>query len=195
MCNQYATTATQQASCSLGNKALSTGNHTIRFAVTGKSSSSTGYMVVIDQLALTATSGSTCTATTLREAAACKGRLIGTALEASHLGETAYVNAAREFNYATPGNEMKLDTIEPTQNQFSYGPADQIVNFATSNGMKIKGHKLVWHSQLPNWVNNMTNAKTLRAAMTDQSHHQGHAARGLLLGSRSPAPRARRARA
>lgn len=83
VCNQYATTATQQVSCSLANKALTAGDHTIRFTVTSKSSSSTGYMVVIDQLALTATSGggSTCTATTLKEAAACKGRLIGTALE------------------------------------------------------------------------------------------------------------------
>jgi endo-1,4-beta-xylanase len=180
VCNQYATTATQQVSCSLGNKALTAGNHTIRFTVTGKSSSSTGYMVVIDQLALTATSGggSTCTATTLKEAAACKGRLIGTTLEASHLGEAAYANAAREFNYATPGNEMKWDTTEPNQNQFSYGPADQIVNFATSNGMKVKGHTLVWHSQLPNWVNNMTNATTLRAAMTNHvtkvmQHYKG----------------------
>jgi len=55
-CNEYAATATQQVACSLGNKALSSGNHVIRFTVTGKSTSSAGYMAVIDQISITATS-------------------------------------------------------------------------------------------------------------------------------------------
>ena len=57
-CDQYAA-ATQQAACSLGNKTLTaTGNRTIRFTVTGKNPSSTGFMMVIDQISLTASGGS-----------------------------------------------------------------------------------------------------------------------------------------
>jgi lysophospholipase L1-like esterase len=55
VCDQYAAAASQQASCSLGNKTLTAGNHTIRFTVTGKNASSAGFMAVIDQVAMTAT--------------------------------------------------------------------------------------------------------------------------------------------
>jgi hypothetical protein len=53
-CNQYAATAAYKVACSLGNKTLTAGNHKIRFTVTGKSSSSSGYQMTVDQLALTA---------------------------------------------------------------------------------------------------------------------------------------------
>jgi hypothetical protein len=54
-CDEYAATAAYQVACSLGSKALGSGNHTIRFTVTGKSSASQGYMMVIDKIVLTAT--------------------------------------------------------------------------------------------------------------------------------------------
>lgn len=57
-CDQYAAAATQQKACALGNKTLTgTGNRTIRFTVTGKSPSSAGFMMVIDQISLTASGG------------------------------------------------------------------------------------------------------------------------------------------
>jgi lysophospholipase L1-like esterase len=57
-CDQYAATAAFQASCSLGSKTLTAGNHTIRFTVTGKNPSSAGFMMVIDQISLTTAGGS-----------------------------------------------------------------------------------------------------------------------------------------
>ena len=119
------------------------------------------------------TSGKTCgtTAATLKAAADCTGRLIGVALSSQHLSESGYATAAKEFNFTTPENEMKWDQIEPSKGQFSWSAADQIVNFASSNGMKVKGHTLVWYNQLPQWVSNLTNATDVRAAMV--AHIQG----------------------
>jgi endo-1,4-beta-xylanase len=111
------------------------------------------------------------TAASLREAAACTDRLIGAALSSQHLGESAYSAAAKEFNYVTCENEMKWDQIEPSRNGFSWNAADQIVNFATSNGMKVKGHTLVWYNQLPSWVSSLNTAAAVRDAMV--SHING----------------------
>ncbi|MER5185090.1 endo-1,4-beta-xylanase [Streptomyces sp. NPDC002896] len=111
--------------------------------------------------------GSAGAASTLGAAAAEKGRYFGTAVAASHLGESQYVSTLNtEFNSVTPENEMKWDAVEPTQNSFTYTSADQIVSHAQSKGMKVRGHTLVWYSQLPSWVSNL-GATDLRSAMNN----------------------------
>jgi endo-1,4-beta-xylanase len=113
-----------------------------------------------------ATSTNVCTVpATLEEAGACNNVLVGAALASSRLGEAAYATAAREHNYATPENEMKWDTVQGSSGQFNFGPGDQIVNFAEQNELAVKGHTLVWHSQLPAWVNNLTSESAVRSAM------------------------------
>ena len=56
-CDQYSATATQQVGCSLASKTLTSGNHAVRFTVTGKNPSSAGFMMVIDQISLTVPGG------------------------------------------------------------------------------------------------------------------------------------------
>ncbi|MFE9899278.1 endo-1,4-beta-xylanase [Streptomyces achromogenes] len=115
---------------------------------------------------------------TLGSAAAAKGRYFGTAVAANHLGESAYAGTLdREFNAVTPENEMKWDATEPTRNTFTFGAADQIAAHAQSQGMKLRGHTLVWHSQLPSWVSGL-GASDLRTAMNNHitqvmQHYKG----------------------
>jgi endo-1,4-beta-xylanase len=116
----------------------------------------------------TGTGGSkTCgtTAASLRAAAECTGRLIGAALSSQHINESGYATAAKEFNYVTCENEMKWDQIEPQKGQYSWNAADQIVSFATTNNMKVKGHTLVWYNQLPSWVQSLNSETAVRDAM------------------------------
>jgi endo-1,4-beta-xylanase len=102
----------------------------------------------------------------LKEAAARTGRLMGAALGAMHLMESDFAaTAAAELSFATPENEMKWATTEPVQNQFDFGPGDAVVAFAQQNGIQVKGHTLVWHSQLPSWVSAITDASTLHQVM------------------------------
>jgi endo-1,4-beta-xylanase len=73
---------------------------------------------------------------------------------------------------------MKWGNIEPSRGSFSFGSADQIVNFATQNGMKVKGHTLVWFDQNPSWLTSITSASDLRDAMVDHikgvmDHYKG----------------------
>jgi endo-1,4-beta-xylanase len=105
---------------------------------------------------------------TLREAAPATGRLVGAAINARRLSEEAYVNtAAATFDYVTPENEMKWNATEATRGEFTFTAADAVVDFALAHGMKVKGHTLVWYSQLPAWVSAITDPEDLRAAMNN----------------------------
>jgi len=58
-CNEYAATPGYKVACGLGSTTLTAGSHKLRFTVTGKASSSAGYQMVVDQIALTF-KGATC---------------------------------------------------------------------------------------------------------------------------------------
>ncbi|MDQ1003297.1 endo-1,4-beta-xylanase [Neobacillus niacini] len=58
----------------------------------------------------------------------------------------------KHFNSITAENDMKFIEIQPVQGQFTFEKADQLAAFAQKNGMKMRGHTLVWHNQTPDWV-------------------------------------------
>ena len=60
--------------------------------------------------------------------------------------------AARQFNMMVCENEMKMDALQPSKGSFSFGGADNLVSLAQQNSMAIRGHCLVWHSQVPGWL-------------------------------------------
>jgi endo-1,4-beta-xylanase len=71
------------------------------------------------------------------------------------LGESEYARTlGREFDMVTPENEMKFGPVHPGPATYNFSSADAIVDFALKHGMQVKGHTLVWHSQLPTWLTN-----------------------------------------
>lgn len=98
--------------------------------------------------------GSVHAQTTLKEAAEKAGLNIGVATNSFHLNTAAYTNIVKQqFNILVCENEMKFESTERSQGNFSYSGGDQVVKFAKDNGLKMRGHTFVWHSQ-SGWASN-----------------------------------------
>jgi endo-1,4-beta-xylanase len=55
-------------------------------------------------------------------------------------------------NSITAENHMKFEHLQPKEGEFTFEQADEIVHFALSNNMVVRGHTLVWHNQTPPWM-------------------------------------------
>ncbi len=69
----------------------------------------------------------------------------------------------REFNSLTAENAMKPGPIHPEEDRYNWAPADRIVEFAQTNGLRLRGHTLCWHNQTPDWFFK-TNGRTATKA-------------------------------
>ena len=58
----------------------------------------------------------------------------------------------KQFNSLTAENAMKSQSIHPKENEYFWKDADSIVAFEQRNDMKLRGHTLVWHNQVPPWL-------------------------------------------
>jgi endo-1,4-beta-xylanase len=112
-------------------------------------------------------------ASTLRALGAQIHLRIGTAAVPSDLSDPSLSQiTAEQFSVLTPGNEMKWQVVEPQQGNFNWSGADNLVNFAEEHGQLVRGHTLVWHNQLPNWLTQGVANGTISASQLRDLLHQ-----------------------
>ena len=114
-------------------------------------------------------------ASPLRSLAEAKSKYIGTELTGNMVNNSTVTSlAGAQFDMVTPGNEMKWDTTEPSNGSYNFAPGDRVVSFAQSHNMRVRGHNLVWHSQLPGWVNSLPRNQVqgaMEAHITTEANH------------------------
>jgi len=77
---------------------------------------------------------------------------IGVSVTPSNLNGDEAQLILQQFNSLTPENSMKMGPIHPQENRYNWVDADSIVAFAQRNSLKVRGHNLCWHNQVPQWM-------------------------------------------
>jgi endo-1,4-beta-xylanase len=91
--------------------------------------------------------------------------LIGTALNNAQIEEKNPVATAliiKHFNAITPENIMKAEEIHPGWDRYNFDLADKMIAYGTKNNIKVNGHTLIWHSQLPSYARNIKSVDSFR---------------------------------
>ena len=66
-----------------------------------------------------------------------------------------------EYNILVCENAMKFASTEPTKGNFTFSGGDNVLSFATTNGMKMRGHCLLWHAQTSAWIQSLNRTDML----------------------------------
>ena len=100
---------------------------------------------------------------TIRSLAEERGRFIGTILNSEWFNDNIEPEFEQihktQFNVVVAENEMKFDATEPKENEFNYTKGDKMIAYAQANNIRVRGHALAWHSQVPGWVNDYKGQK------------------------------------
>jgi endo-1,4-beta-xylanase len=99
--------------------------------------------------------------------------VIGVAVTPNSLEGAQGEMIKKHFNSLTAENVMKPGLIHPAENTYSWEAADQIVNFAMANGLKVRGHTLTWHTQTGAWMflDEKGNQATKEVVLARQKEH------------------------
>jgi endo-1,4-beta-xylanase len=95
---------------------------------------------------------------------------IGTALNNSQIEErdpkiTEMI--VHQFNMATPENVMKSALIHPKWDTYDFEVPDKLVEFGKKHNIKINGHTLIWHSQLPSFIRGIHSKDSIQTFFTN----------------------------
>jgi endo-1,4-beta-xylanase len=83
---------------------------------------------------------------------------IGVAVPAGGASNSVLTSMQRQtivddhFSQITAENIMKPSYLHPGVNTYFFDDADALVDYAVSQGKSVHGHVLIWHQQLPGWM-------------------------------------------
>lgn len=105
----------------------------------------------------------------MKAKAAAKGILYGSSAYGPYLlPDPAFQQAfVRECAVLTPEVELKMGTVHPAPTRYNFGPGDALLQFTQSNGLKMRGHTLVYGQSTAPWVQSFVTPSNARQVLTD----------------------------
>ena len=85
---------------------------------------------------------------------------VGVAVNQRNVSDSAQIALVKkEFNSITAENDMKPGELHPREGEWNWERGDKIADFCRKNGIKLRGHCLVWHAQFCDWMFEDKNGK------------------------------------
>lgn len=81
----------------------------------------------------------------------------------------------QNYNSITAENDMKPEPTEPSEGNFRWDTADRIANFCRKNGLRMRGHCLVWHNQIGRWMFEGENGQATKEELLQRMRRHIHA--------------------
>lgn len=108
----------------------------------------------------------------LKQVGASKGLLVGSCIAMKYFDQQPSYRDLflSQCSIATPEIHMKWNSMSNQPGVYNFSNADKLVSFCDSNGIKVRGHTLVWHDSLPAWVTSQISTANGRKMMLDHIH-------------------------
>jgi endo-1,4-beta-xylanase len=118
----------------------------------------------------------------LKAHAAARGLLTGCAVNASLFrDDESFRNLlAEQYNIVVPENCLKWNMLRPAAETYNFADADNLVAFAETHKMKVRGHNFVWHEALPGWFAGTVNKDNAQKFLVDHIRTVGGRYKGKI---------------
>lgn len=74
-----------------------------------------------------------------------------------------YTDALRRHcSMIVPEGGMLWNDLRPDRSTYDFANADKVASFAADNGLRLRGHTLVWYGVMPSWTENLTSKSAAR---------------------------------
>jgi len=75
--------------------------------------------------------------------------------------------AAEQYGMLVPEAELKWRALRPAQDRFDFTASDTLLAYTAAHHMQLRGHTLVWHNSVPDWLSENAAHLDVRQLLTD----------------------------
>jgi endo-1,4-beta-xylanase len=97
------------------------------------------------------------------------GLIAGASVVVNALEEDPAMQRLIEDQYAilVPAGALKWRALRPSATQYDFGASDWLFEFAKKHSIAMRGHTLVWHNSVPDWLQNNPGQYDVRKLMVE----------------------------
>jgi endo-1,4-beta-xylanase len=108
----------------------------------------------------------------LKEHGRRKGLLVGAAVVVRGLEDDPVLQQLISDQYAilVPEAELKWRALRPTSTTYDFAASDALFAFAAAHKMQVRGHTLLWHNSVPDWLTVDPSKFNVRELLVDHIH-------------------------